>query len=167
MKLESGQQDSVAVRPATDGSKVDEASLSERACRLLGALDQAWNRGDVDALDGVLHEDYVRHGRTRDRWTRSEFKKSVLATRAALPDLTMTIEDCVEDGDRIAVHWRSTGTHRGAYLGVLPTGRTITMHGATFSSSSATGSQRNGAPTTAASWSRPSASRLGPRSEAG
>jgi len=133
VKSESAQQDSVAVQTPTEGSKIDRASLSERARRLLGALDDAWNRGDVDALDGVLHEGYVRHGRTRDRWTRTEFKRSVLATRAALPDLTMTIEDCVEDGDRIAVHWRSTGTHRGAYLGVLPTGRIITMHGATFS----------------------------------
>ncbi|WP_246143651.1 ester cyclase [Actinacidiphila oryziradicis] len=42
--------------------------------------------------------------------------------RLAFPELRTEIEEIVEDGDRPAIRWRSTGRHTGAFLGVPPTG---------------------------------------------
>ena len=42
---------------------------------------------------------------------------------AAFPDLRCTIDDLIAEGDRVAWHLTCPGTHRGAFLGVAPTGR--------------------------------------------
>jgi predicted ester cyclase len=45
-----------------------------------------------------------------------------------LPDLHMTVEDLIADGDRVVIRDSITGTHRGEYMGIPPTGRTITYN---------------------------------------
>jgi steroid delta-isomerase-like uncharacterized protein len=51
----------------------------------------------------------------------------------AFPDAKIRIEDAVSDGDTVASRWTITGTHRGDFQGVPPTGRPITMKGVDFS----------------------------------
>ncbi|MEV4623346.1 ester cyclase [Asanoa sp. NPDC049573] len=41
------------------------------------------------------------------------------------PDLAVTVEDLVAEGDKVAGRNSVTGTHQGEYMGVAPTGRTI------------------------------------------
>ena len=38
----------------------------------------------------------------------------------------------IEDDNLVAIHWESTGTHTGEFMGVPPTGRTVTVTGASF-----------------------------------
>ncbi|MDQ3657276.1 MAG: ester cyclase, partial [Chloroflexota bacterium] len=42
--------------------------------------------------------------------------------RAAFPDLTVSIEEVLTDGDLVAVRYTRTGTHQGEYLGIPATG---------------------------------------------
>ncbi|WP_344486521.1 ester cyclase [Nonomuraea monospora] len=44
----------------------------------------------------------------------------------AFPDLHVQIEDVIEEGDLVACRNTVTGTHRGEYRGLAPTGRTVT-----------------------------------------
>lgn len=44
----------------------------------------------------------------------------------AFPDLRVEIEDVIAEGDRVACRNTVTGTHRGEYRGLAPTGRTVT-----------------------------------------
>jgi predicted ester cyclase len=44
---------------------------------------------------------------------------------AAFPDLRMSAEDVLVDGDKAVARVRATGTHQGDFLGIPPTGRTI------------------------------------------
>lgn len=90
-------------------------------------------RGDVDALDALLDAGYVRRAATGGSpQSRDEFKASIVSTRAAFPDLRTTIEEMVEEGDRVAIRWRSTGTHSGTFHDVPPTGREVEVFGVTF-----------------------------------
>jgi steroid delta-isomerase-like uncharacterized protein len=101
--------------------------------RVRTAWTAAWERGEVDALDVILAPNYRRHtasGGPAQR--REDFKSSILSTREAFPDLATTIEDMVEEDDRIAIRWRSTGTHSGTFYDVPPTGREVTVFGVTF-----------------------------------
>jgi hypothetical protein len=41
------------------------------------------------------------------------------------PDLRVTVQELIAAGDRIVVWQTVTGTHRGEYLGLAPTGRTV------------------------------------------
>lgn len=109
------------------------AATSERRQRLIDAWSAAWDHGDVDALDGLLSRHYRRHTRSAtDGQTRAEFKATITTARMAFPDLTTVVEDIVEEGDRLAVRWRSVGTHTGHFLGVPPTKKNVTVTGATF-----------------------------------
>ena len=47
--------------------------------------------------------------------------------RDAFPDFTETIEDVVDEADRVVTRFTSTGTHLGALRGLAPTGRRIWM----------------------------------------
>lgn len=109
------------------------AATGERRQRLLTTWAAAWDRGDVDALDSLLSPRYRRHTRSAaEGRTRADLKAMILNSRVAFPDLTTMVEEIVEDGDRLAVRWRSSGTHMGYYLGVPPTKKPVTVTGATF-----------------------------------
>jgi len=59
-------------------------------------------------------------------------KTQVRMLRAAFPDLTLTIEDLVAEGDLVAVRGTWRGTHQGVFRGVLPIGRRIQLTGMAF-----------------------------------
>lgn len=103
-----------------------------RRTRIEQAWVAAWDRGDVDALDGLLSPDYRRVGSTGSSQDLAEFKASIVATRSAFPDLLTVVDDIVIEGDRAAVRWHSTGSHEHSFLGVPATKREVAVSGATF-----------------------------------
>jgi predicted ester cyclase len=48
---------------------------------------------------------------------------------AAFPDYHIAIEDLIAEGDKVVVHWRAQGTHKGVWLGLAPTGKTFNIMG--------------------------------------
>ncbi|HVJ87630.1 MAG TPA: ester cyclase [Caulifigura sp.] len=50
----------------------------------------------------------------------------------AFPNLHVTVENLLADGDQAVVRWSARGTHLGADLGIPSTGRVVTMHGITW-----------------------------------
>jgi steroid delta-isomerase-like uncharacterized protein len=50
----------------------------------------------------------------------------------AFPDCTVTPEDWLEEGDRVALRFTFRGTHQGEFQGIPPTGRPVTMPGITL-----------------------------------
>jgi steroid delta-isomerase-like uncharacterized protein len=44
----------------------------------------------------------------------------------AFPDLHLTVEDMIAEGDKVVVRNTVTGTHRGEYMGLPPTGKSVT-----------------------------------------
>jgi steroid delta-isomerase-like uncharacterized protein len=88
---------------------------------------QAFNAGDTDGCIALAAPDLItnlaellepQHG--RDAW-RQGFEMM----RRAFPDLQAHIEDIVAAEDKVAVRLRFRGTHRGEFLGIPATGRTI------------------------------------------
>jgi steroid delta-isomerase-like uncharacterized protein len=57
------------------------------------------------------------------------FREYYSAIRAALPDARYEVEDLIAEGDRVVVRWRLLGTHQGAFRGIAPSGRAITLQG--------------------------------------
>jgi steroid delta-isomerase-like uncharacterized protein len=50
---------------------------------------------------------------------------------AAFPDLQLTVEDQVAEGDKVATRFTITGTHQGDLMGLAPTGKPMTVSGVT------------------------------------
>ena len=87
---------------------------------------QAWNEGRPDLLDEVYAPNYRNHfnGETVD-----VIKQNLRIARAAFPDLTVTVDDQIVEGDRDVVRWTARGLHSGEYLGVPATGRRMEQTG--------------------------------------
>lgn len=61
---------------------------------------------------------------------RAEIERIYKVWFTAFPDLMLTTEDLLVDGDRVALLCRITGSHAGEFFGVAPTGRRIEVAGA-------------------------------------
>ena len=81
--------------------------------------------GDLYKFDGLYVEDYIDHS----LGTRGlkDYKEAYVAIKKAFPDITVTIEDTVVEGDKIAARYTLRGTHRGEFMGIQPTGKTFEM----------------------------------------
>ena len=95
-------------------------------------LAEFWLGGNVGLLDELFDPDYVNHELSRPEVkglaAYKEWANGVrLAWKRGFPDFTITIEDLVAEGDRVAKRWILRGTHTGEFLGIPPTGRKVTM----------------------------------------
>jgi predicted ester cyclase len=94
--------------------------------RLNECLQEFWRTGNADILDEVLAPEFVHHapGIPPDR---AGLKQMLPLFRAAFPDLQITIDDLIVEGDKVCDRVTVRGTHRGALMGIPPTGKPITM----------------------------------------
>jgi steroid delta-isomerase-like uncharacterized protein len=63
---------------------------------------------------------------------REAFKDFLAKFFAALPDVTVSVDDMVAEGDKVAARWSFRGTHNGPLFGCPPTGRTVEGSGQAF-----------------------------------
>ena len=75
-------------------------------------VEEAVNPGNLEVLDEVARGEFAQAAR---RW--------VGPFRASFPDFTMEIVDLVADSEKVAAHFRCSGTHLGEWMGHPPTGR--------------------------------------------
>ena len=55
-------------------------------------------------------------------------KEEFARLHRAYPDLHITIEDLIAEGDKVVSRNSVTGTHRGEYMGIPPTGKSVTYN---------------------------------------
>ena len=93
-------------------------------------FEELWNRGDASLIDELLHPDYVNHspGAPAMATDRTGVAWVLHAMRVAFPDLRYVIEDMVIGDDAVAVRTTLTGTHRGDFFGLAPTGRPVRVN---------------------------------------
>ena len=53
------------------------------------------------------------------------FEETFSEARAAFPDLSVTVENVVAEGDRVATRVIMRGTHQGEFQGIAPTGKRV------------------------------------------
>jgi steroid delta-isomerase-like uncharacterized protein len=97
-------------------------------------FDEVFSQGDLDLVDELVAPDYVGHPSGPEQELRGPqgVKDYVGRLREGVPDLILTIEDQVVDGNKVATRWVGRGTHDGELLGAAPTGRTATVTGITI-----------------------------------
>jgi steroid delta-isomerase-like uncharacterized protein len=90
----------------------------------------AMNTGDADTvsttIDEIVEPDVLFHAPVRVDATGAQALKQVWAVLLrAFPDLQVTVEDVIAEGDKVVSRNTVTGTHQGEYLGLPPTGRPV------------------------------------------
>jgi predicted ester cyclase len=80
--------------------------------------------GDLDALDEVLAPDYVDHSFPPGVAPNAASVRNIVTQlRAAMPDLQVTLDIELRDGDFVVHHVHMSGTNTGFAFGVEPTGK--------------------------------------------
>ena len=64
-----------------------------------------------------------------DEVGRGHVTQAILAYRAAFPDLRMSFDDQISEGDRVVTRWTGQGTHLGELNGIPATGRAAKVWG--------------------------------------
>jgi predicted ester cyclase len=49
--------------------------------------------------------------------------------RTAFPNIHVTIEDQIAEGDKVVTRWTGHGTHQGELMGIPPTNKAVTVTG--------------------------------------
>ncbi|MBI2913490.1 MAG: ester cyclase [Chloroflexi bacterium] len=88
--------------------------------------DEVFNAGRLEAIDELLAPDFAEReefpGLPPDREGVKQFFGMF---RNAFPDMRVTVHDMIGEGDKIAARYTMTGTHRGEFMGMAPTGKPI------------------------------------------
>jgi steroid delta-isomerase-like uncharacterized protein len=87
--------------------------------------DEVINAGNLDCIDELLDLDYVEH--PEEVRGLEAFRERIGAFRRAFPDLHVTVDEVLVDGDRVASRTTIRGTHTGDLMGIPATGRTVSV----------------------------------------
>jgi steroid delta-isomerase-like uncharacterized protein len=91
-------------------------------------FEEVINTGDLSLADQFIAQEMVSHNNPPDAPSGIEgFKHFVTTFRAAFPDLTFTIEDMITERDKVVARVSLRGTHKGDFMGVPATGRSVEM----------------------------------------
>jgi steroid delta-isomerase-like uncharacterized protein len=96
--------------------------------------EQVWNERKLELVDELLSKSHALHDpiATGSQVGPKLYKQRVAELTKAFPDLCFTIEDTIVEGEKVVACWTISGTHRGEYVGVPPTGREISLEGITI-----------------------------------
>jgi steroid delta-isomerase-like uncharacterized protein len=94
--------------------------------------EEVWDRGNTDFAFEVFADDYVRHDfRPTETLPGPAGQKKIADDfRVAFPDLAVTVDLVIGEGDFVVGRWTATGTHQGKWGGLEPTGRKVTFSAA-------------------------------------
>lgn len=89
--------------------------------------EEIFNQGKLELIDEIFASDYVEHDPLPPGVPggREGLKQLIMALRAAFPDFHYTIEEQLAEGDKHVGRLIAHGTHQGDFMGIPPTGKTV------------------------------------------
>jgi steroid delta-isomerase-like uncharacterized protein len=96
------------------------------------ALEEIFSaQGDLDVADELIAPNYIGHDPVspEDVHGPEGVKEFASMYRNAFPDVQMSVEDQIAEGDMVATRWIASGTHQGDMMGIAPSGNRVTVSG--------------------------------------
>jgi steroid delta-isomerase-like uncharacterized protein len=93
-------------------------------------VDEVITQGNIEAAAQYVWEDVIEQVPLPGQGPGLDGLKDILrAMRAGFPDIVFSIQEQVAERDKVASRFEWTGTHRGEFLGIPATGRTVRVWG--------------------------------------
>ncbi|MFO1477152.1 MAG: ester cyclase [Verrucomicrobiota bacterium] len=102
-------------------SEAENKSLARRL------LEEVVNTGEVERLSEFISEDCTNPLMGVQGW--GWFRDHVLNFRRCYPDLVVTVDGQIAEGETVVTWWTMRGTHSGEWGGLRPTHKRIVLHG--------------------------------------
>jgi len=96
-------------------------------------VEEVPNKGNMAVADELLSPHYVGHNLPPGMPSGPEgLKQMVTMFHTAFPDFHVVIEDQVAEGDKVVNRVTVSGTHKGQFMVIAPTGKQVTVSGIQF-----------------------------------
>src|SRR5689334_18487937 len=94
-----------------------------------GRFHDLWNTRDAEliskTIDEVVEPELLLHTPLQESTGAQALKQVFWGLQRAFPDLHLTVEDLIAEGDRVVSRNVVTGTHQGELRGLPPTGKSV------------------------------------------
>lgn len=93
-------------------------------------LHQVLSIGDIDATGDYFHTDMVEEVPLPGQGPGlAGLKETLVMLRQAFPDMRWDVEEQMAEDNRVLTRFVWHGTHQGAFLGIPPTQRSVSVSG--------------------------------------
>ena len=115
---------------SSSSKREEEEEKEEQNKQLVRQFFELLDRHDADRVGQLLvsSTNYTFHvGGISSPLGWNEHKRFLAGVTNAFPDLHHEIVDMVAEGDKVAVRLNLTGTHKGEFQGIPPTGKKLSL----------------------------------------
>ena len=102
---------------------------------IVDAYVEAWNTGNVDALDAIVDVGVQRHASPTTgsgATSLDELKQVITFTRALFPDFHVSLDEEIYVAGKSATRYTITGTHTGSTEELPATGQAVSVSGSSI-----------------------------------
>ena len=112
----------------TKGKGEETVSAQDNKALVRRFVDEFQSASNISLIDEVCSPEFVNHSAPPGIPADCEGIKIVTAMfRGAFPDSYFTVEDMIAEGDKVATRKTFHGTHEGEFMGIPPSGRSVSM----------------------------------------
>src|ERR1019366_256897 len=117
---------------AAEPAPADRALEARNKAVAARVFEEIFNQGRFEVADAIYAPGFRNHNLKRNVDLRED-QDAVHAEKHAFPDLRMSVDRMVAEGDLVSVLWTFRGTHTaGGYAGLPATGTRVEMRGITI-----------------------------------
>ncbi len=106
--------------------------LEENEAIARSIFEDGLNKGEVDKVVEMTAPDFFDHDihvETGIPGGPEDLREALVAIRRGFPDIDVTVEDIIAEGDRVVVRNTWRGTHTGPLFGISTTGKPLPSPG--------------------------------------
>ena len=93
-------------------------------------MEEVLNKGNMQAVDELIAPNFVEHNPFPGQAPGVEgLKQAMVALRQAFPDLHVTVDEMLSDGDKVVIRSTMKGTHKGTFMNIPATGKQMSVEG--------------------------------------
>ena len=115
-----------ATQPSRRSAAMPDQTTTQNK-KQVETLFETFNHENLGLLDELVAPEYVG---PQGGQGPAGFRAVIVGLRGAFPDLHYTVDDVLAEGDKVAVRWHWTGTHRAPFRGFPATGKSVSNPGA-------------------------------------
>ena len=92
-------------------------------------VEEVLNGGNMSWADEIIAPNFVEHEELPPEIPPGREAPKLMFTmlRNAFPNFKATIEHLIAEGDKVVLHMTWAGTHKGEFMGIPPTGKSISI----------------------------------------